>query len=134
LTVLTRREPKADLKCGALQKLWRCIYGRGEADTGLRLCGLDLAAGSILAVCLGTAAAGYGFDEGTQGLHVLDPGDHHLRPADGPVIHRRKDAPLTLAAGRPATSPSWTAIEVARRPAAAPRTGDARGGAAEWYM
>ncbi|HZU49726.1 MAG TPA: hypothetical protein VFA16_21100 [Mycobacterium sp.] len=115
LTVLSRRELEADLKCGVLQKLWHGIYGSGNVDTGLRLRGLDLATGSTVAVCLSTAAGGYGFDtEDTRDLHVLDPGDHHLRPADGLVIHRRKDAPLTLVAGRPATTPAWTAIEVAR--------------------
>ena len=37
-----------------------------------------------------------------------------MRPADGLVVHRRNGAPLTTLAGRPTTSPAWTAIEVAR--------------------
>lgn len=115
LTLLTRRELEAALKYGVLQSLWHGVYGRGQVDTRLRLRGLDLATGTTVAVCLGTAAAAYGFDtENTTELHVLDSGDHHLRPVDGLVVHRRKDAPLTVVAGRPATAPAWTAIEVAR--------------------
>jgi hypothetical protein len=64
---------------------------------------------------LGTAAAAYGFDtEPTGDLHVLNPPGRQLRSADGLVVHRREGAPLTLVAGRPATKPAWTAIEVAR--------------------
>jgi hypothetical protein len=37
-----------------------------------------------------------------------------LRSTDGLVVHRREGAPLTSIAGRPATAPAWTAIEVAR--------------------
>ncbi len=115
LTLLTRRELEAEVNRGVLQKLWHGVYGRGDVDTRLRLRGLDLATGRTVAVCLGTAAAGYGFDtEDTRALHVLDSGDHHLRATDGLVVHRRKDAPLTSLAGRPATTPAWTAIEVAR--------------------
>ena len=115
LTLLTRRELEAAVKHGVLQWLWHGLYGRGQVDTRLRLRGLDLATGSTVAVCLGTAAAAYGFDtEDTRELHVLDSGDHHLRPVDGLVVHRRKDAPLTVVAGRLATAPAWTAIEVAR--------------------
>jgi hypothetical protein len=84
-------------------------------DTRLRLRGLDLATGTTVAVCLGTAAAAYGFDtERTVELHVLNPSGQQLRSADGMVVHRRAGAPLTLVAGRPATTPAWTAIEVAR--------------------
>lgn len=115
LTLLTRRGLEAEVNRGVLQKLWHGVYGRGDVDTRLRLRGLDLATSTTVAVCLGTAAAGYGFDtEDTRDLHVLDTGDHDLRSADGLVVHRRKDAPLALVAGRPATAPAWTAIEVAR--------------------
>lgn len=115
LAFLTRRSLEAQLKTGGLQKIWYGIYGRGDADTRSRLCGLDLATGTSVAVCLGTAAAVYGFDtEETLDLHVLNPSGGQLRSADGLVVHRRDGAPLTLAAGRPATAPAWTAIEVAR--------------------
>lgn len=115
LTFLTRRGLQAEVNRGELQKIWYGIYGRGEADIALRLRGLDLATGTPVAVCLGTAAAAYGFDtEGTVDLHVLNPSGSQLRSADGLVVHRRMGAPLTPVAGRLATAPGWTAIEVAR--------------------
>jgi hypothetical protein len=115
LVHLTRRGLEVDLKCGVLQRLWYGIYGRGEITDALRLRGLDLATGTTIAVCLSTAAAAYGFDtERDTDLHVLNPKGRQLRPARGLVVHRRAGAPLTLVAGRPATTPAWTAIEVAR--------------------
>src|SRR5262249_40914279 len=60
-------------------------------------------------------AAVYGFDtEGDRYLHVLNPAGQQLRPTRGLVVHRRAGAPLTIIAGRPTTTPAWTAIEVAR--------------------
>jgi hypothetical protein len=115
LTHLTRRGLEADLQCGVLQQVWYGIYGRGELTDALRLRGLDLATGTTIAVCLSSAAALYGFDtEGDKDLHVLNPGGQQLRPTRGLVVHRREGAPLTVVAGRPATTPAWTAIEVAR--------------------
>ncbi|MBX9640196.1 MAG: hypothetical protein K2X97_10830, partial [Mycobacteriaceae bacterium] len=115
LTHLTRRGLEADLKCGVLEKIWYGIYGRGVITDALRLRGLDLATGTTIAVCLNTAAARYGFDtELDTYLHVLNPGGQQLRPARGLVVHRRDGAPLTVVDGRPATTPAWTAIEVAR--------------------
>jgi hypothetical protein len=81
----------------------------------IKLCGLDLRAGAPVAICLGTAAAAYGFDiQDTGDLHVLTPPGHQLRNSDGLVVHRRDGAPLTLVDGRAATAPAWTAVEVAR--------------------
>ncbi len=71
--------------------------------------------GTKVAACLTTAAAMHGFDtEQPRDLHVLDPPGCHLRSADGLFVHRRDGAPLVLVDGRRATSPAWTAIEVAR--------------------
>jgi hypothetical protein len=115
LAVLTRRGFEAQLKYGVLQKIWHGIYGCGEVTTALRLRGLDLAAGTPVAVCLTTAAAAYGFDiESDSDLHVLSPGGRRLRSADGLVVHRREGAPLSTVGGRRATTAAWTAIEVAR--------------------
>jgi hypothetical protein len=115
LTFLTRRDLEAHLNCRALQKIWHGIYGRGEVTVALRLRGLDLAAGTTVAACMDTAAAAYGFDtERSTDLHVLNPGGRQLRSADGLIVHRRAGAPLTLVAGRPATTPAWTVVEVAR--------------------
>jgi hypothetical protein len=122
LAFLTRRALDAELKSGVLQRVWYGIYGRGNVDTQLRLRALDLATGTTVAVCLGTAAAAYGFDtEETADLHVLNPGGGQLRSTEGLVVHRRDGAPLRLVAGRPVTAPAWTAVEVAcglRRPRA----------------
>lgn len=115
LTFLTRRRLEADVNTGVLQKVWYGIYGRGEMTTELRLRGLDLAAGTPVAVCMGTAATAYGFDtEGTGAVHVLNPSGRQLRSTEGLVVHRRAGAPLSVVGGRPATAPAWTAIELAR--------------------
>jgi hypothetical protein len=115
LTSLTRRGLEGQLNNGELQRIWYGIYGRGEVTTALRLRGLDLAAGTTVAACMGTAAAAYGFDtERTADLHILNPGGRRLRSTDGLVVHRREGAPLARVGGRPATAPAWTAIEVAR--------------------
>ncbi|WP_156766144.1 endonuclease domain-containing protein [Mycobacterium sp. E342] len=110
LTYLPRRA--LDLE---LQKVWHGIYGRGELTTALQLGGLDLATGTSVAACMGTAAAAYGFDtESTPALHVLEPDGRRLRSSDGLIVHRRAGSPLTVVGGRPATTPAWTAIEIAR--------------------
>lgn len=115
LAYLTRRELESAMKHGALHKVWYGIYARRKADVGLRLRGLDLATGTTVAVCLGTAAALHGFDtEDRPQVHVLNPPGRQLRPARGLVVHRRDGAPLTKVTGRPVTAPAWTAIEVAR--------------------
>jgi hypothetical protein len=115
LTILTRRGLEAHVNRGVLQKIWYGIYGLGEVDTALRLRGLDLAAGTRVAACMGTAAVAYGFDtERTADLHVLNPGGRQLRSAEGLVVHRRSGAPLVRLAERPITAPAWTAVEVAR--------------------
>jgi hypothetical protein len=115
LTLLTRRELESQVKHTVLQKVWRGVYARGELTTALRLRGLDLAAGTRVTACLHTAATAYGFGtEQSTDLHVLNPVGRRLRSTDGLVVHRREGAPVRVFAGRPATTPSWTAIEVAR--------------------
>ena len=128
LTFLTRRGLESSVKGGVLQKIWHGVYGCGELTPRLRLRGLDLACGTRVAACIGTAAAAYGFDtEGLTDLHVLNPVGRRLHSTPGLVVHRREGAPLTVIAGRPATTPAWTAIEVARglRPPRALATLDA---------
>lgn len=115
LSFLTRRGLEANLKSGALQKVWHGIYGRGKVTAALRLRGLDLLAGTTVAACMHTAAAAHGFDtEDISNLHVLNPGGRRLHSTRGLVVHRRDGAPLTVVRGRPTTAPPWTAIEVAR--------------------
>lgn len=115
LALISRRTFESELRTGALQRIWQGIYCRGEPDDSLRLRGLDLTCGTMVATCLGTAAAMHGFDtEEPADLHVLNPPGCRLRSADGLVVHRRDGAPLVRVDGRRATSPAWTAVEVAR--------------------
>lgn len=115
LTVLTRSQLDTRIATGKLVKVWPGVYSRCEPDTSIRLRGLDLRAGERVAICLGTAAAAYGFDtEDVIDLHVLNPMGHQLRNSDGLFVHRREGASITEVHGRPATTPSWTAVEVAR--------------------
>jgi hypothetical protein len=115
LAHLPRRAFEMALRTGTFDRLWQGIYCLGEATEELRLRGLDLSTGTSVAVCLGTAAARYGFDtEHTSSLHVLNPQRGQLRSADGLLVHRRDGAPLNDVGGRLATESNWTAVEVAR--------------------
>ncbi|MBX7433011.1 hypothetical protein JDV09_12970 [Mycobacterium sp. Y57] len=112
---LSRRGLERAANYGVLERMWQGIYCLGEPTDELRLRGLDLAAGTRVAVCLGTAAAMHGFDtEQPPDLHVLNPVRHALRSVDGLVVHRRDGAPLIMVDGRRATTPAWTAVEGAR--------------------
>ncbi|TRW79791.1 hypothetical protein FK535_20845 [Mycolicibacterium sp. 018/SC-01/001] len=111
---VTRRRFETLINTGVLERLWQGIYCLGEPTDLLRLRGLDLSCGRSVAVCLATAAAMFGFDtEQPPELHVLDP-YCGLRDADGLIVHRRDGAPLVRVHDRRATSPAWTAVEVAR--------------------
>lgn len=115
LNVLSRSRLDTRIRTGDLIKVWPGVYSREEPDNLTRLRGLDLRAGEPVAICLGTAAAAYGFDtEDVIDLHVLNPDGHQLRASDGLIIHRRDGAPLAAVGGRPATTAAWTAVEVAR--------------------
>ncbi|MGV0791192.1 DUF559 domain-containing protein [Mycolicibacterium sp. XJ1819] len=115
LTVLTRSQLDTRINRGDLLKVWPGVYSPDEPDDVIRLRGLDLRAQESVAICLGTAAAAYGFDtEEDDDLHVLNPAHHQLRNSDGVIVHRREGAPLVLIRGRLATAPAWTAVEVAR--------------------
>jgi hypothetical protein len=115
LTRMTRRQFDNAVNCGVLERVWQGIYCLGEPTDELRLRGMDLSSGTTVPVCLGTAAALYGFDtENTADLHVLNPPGGQIRCADGLVVHRRDGAPLVMVNDRPVTSAAWTAVEVAR--------------------
>jgi hypothetical protein len=115
LSFFSRNQLDIRIERGEFVKVWPGVYASDEPDTITRLHGLDLRAGEPVAICLGTAAAAYGFDtEEVVDLHVLNPVGHQLRNSDGLVVHRREGAPLTDIGGRPSTTPEWTAVEVAR--------------------
>jgi hypothetical protein len=115
LVHVSRRGLQRRLRSAELVKIFPGIYSVGAADALTRLRGLDLRCGEHVAVCLGTAAAIFGFDtEGGTDLHVLNPQGHQLRDYDGLAVHRRNGAPLTTYRARRLTAPAWTAVEVAR--------------------
>lgn len=115
LQTLSRSRLDIEIRNGGLLKVWPGVYSRQQPDNSIRLRGLDLRAAEPVAICLGTAAAAYGFDiQDTADLHVLNPVGHQLRNSDGLVVHRREGAPLAHVGGRSATTPEWTAVEVAR--------------------
>jgi len=123
---LSRRAMQRRLRCADLVRIWPGIYSLGPPDALTRLRGLDLRCGEHVAVCLGTAAAVFGFDtETVKALHVLNPAGHLLRNSAGLVVHRRDGAPLVRHRGRTLTAPAWTAVEVARS-LRRPRAGDTR--------
>jgi hypothetical protein len=104
-----------EIRDGGLVKVWPGVYSRHQPDIMTRLRGLDLRAGEPVAICLGTAAAAYGFDtEDTREIHALNPLRHQLRHSDGLIVHRRDGVPLDVVDGRPAATAAWTAVEVAR--------------------
>ncbi|GAA2771834.1 hypothetical protein [Mycolicibacterium pallens] len=115
LTVMTRQQLDVQVRRGGLVRVWYGVYSRAMPDLVGRLAALDVFMGQWAVASMGTAAALYGFDtENTAAIHVLDPGIR-LRSTVGLVVHQRIGAPVQWVAGRPATSPAWTAVEVARQ-------------------
>ncbi len=115
LTVMTRQQLDVAVRRGRLIRVWRGVYAVEQPDLLMRLRALDLLIDGHAVACLHTAAALYGFGvEDTGAVHVLDPGSR-LRSGGGLVVHQREGAPLQLVTGRHATSPAWTAVEVARQ-------------------
>jgi hypothetical protein len=115
LTVMTRQQLDGQVKSGRLIRVWYGVYTAQEPDLLGRLAALDIFMERHAVVCMGTAAKLYGFDtENTTAIHVLDPGVR-MRPTVGLMVHQRTGARLRRVAGRLATAPAWTAVEVARQ-------------------
>lgn len=114
LSIVSRKRLAGLVKAGRLIRVCHEVYAFDQPDVLTKLAALDLLAGQPVVACMGTAAALYGFDtESTSRLHVFDPGVR-MRPAPGLMVHQRIGAPLRRVAGRLASAPAWTAIEVAR--------------------
>lgn len=114
LTVASRKRLAGLVKCGKLIRVCHGVYMATEPDMSDRLAAAELMVNRRVVACMGTAAALYGFDtEATSQLHVLDPGIR-MRPSVGLMVHQRTGAPLRRVQGRLATTPAWTAVEVAR--------------------
>lgn len=102
------------VEAGAIVRVCHGVYALSPPDVVGRLAALDLMAGRQLVACMNTAATLYGFDtENDPRAHVLDPGIR-MRPTDSVMVHQRLGAPLQRVDGRLATTPAWTAVEVAR--------------------
>lgn len=114
LTAMTRQQLDVQVRRGALIRVWRGVYSVAEPDLLIRLRALDLLIGGHAVACLHTAATLYGFGvEDSRSVHVHDPGVR-LRPTAGLVVHQRRGAPVQLVSSRRATTPAWTAVELAR--------------------
>jgi hypothetical protein len=112
---MTRQQLDVQVRTGGLVRVWYGVYAAEEPDLLGRLAALDVFMGRHAVTCLGTAASLHGFDtENTTAVHVLDPGVR-MRPTVGLMVHQRCGARLQRVAGRLATSPAWTAVEVARQ-------------------
>ena len=113
--VMTRQQLDVQVRNGGLKRVWYGVYAAEEPGLSGRLTALDIFMGQHAVVCMSTAAALYGFDtENATAIHILDPGVR-VRPTVGLMVHQRTGAPLQRIAGRLATRPAWTAVEVARQ-------------------
>ncbi|MFG1930500.1 hypothetical protein ACGFK1_07560 [Mycobacterium sp. NPDC048908] len=111
---MTREKLLVEVRNGGLARVWYGVYAASTPDLLGRLAALDVFMGQPAVACMGTAAGLYGFDlENTECVHVLDPGVR-MRSTVGLMVHQRVGAPLQRIAGRLATAPAWTAVEVAR--------------------
>jgi hypothetical protein len=115
LTVMTRQQLDVQVNKGGLVRVWYGVYAAEEPNLLGRLAALDIFMGRHAVACMGTAAVMHGFDtENTTAIHVLDPGVR-MRPTVGLTVHQRHGARLRRVDGRLATTPAWTAVEVARQ-------------------
>lgn len=115
LTVMTRQQLDWHVRRRDLVRVYYGVYADHQPDVRARLNALDLFLGEEAVACLGTAAVLYGFDvENTSAIHILDPG-RRIRPTVGLTVHQRVGAPVQRVAGRLATAPAWSAVEIARR-------------------
>ena len=131
---LSRRGMQRRLRSGDLTKIWPGIYCLGLPSSTCRLGGLDLRCGQHVAVCLGTAAAMFGFDtEGSPDLHVVNPTGHLLRAGAGLVVHRRDGAPDQFPRA-PAHDGTVDSRRGCAQPAPSSCTGDARRSATQRHV
>ncbi|KAA0098730.1 DUF559 domain-containing protein [Mycolicibacterium sp. P1-18] len=102
------------VEAGAIVRVCHGVYALSPPDVLGRIAALDLMTGRELVACMNTAAALHGFDtENDPRVHVLDPAIR-MRPTESVMVHQRSGAPLKRVDGRLATTPAWTAVEVAR--------------------
>jgi hypothetical protein len=114
LAVLSRKGLEYAVRAGKFIRVRRGVYSLKPPDVSARLAALDRASGTRIVACMQTAADMYGFNtEPDDRLHILDPGTR-MRPSAEIMVHQRIGAPLRTIHGRLATTPAWTAVEIAR--------------------
>jgi hypothetical protein len=112
--VMSRKMLRTHVRAGDIVRVCHGVYALSPPGTAGKLAALDLMVGCAMVACMATAAWLYGFEtEQDPRVHVLDPGVR-VRPTDGVMVHQRVGAPLRRVNGRLATTPAWTAVEVAR--------------------
>ncbi|WP_018603846.1 type IV toxin-antitoxin system AbiEi family antitoxin domain-containing protein [Mycobacterium sp. 155] len=113
-SVMSRKTLAALVRSGQILRVCRGVYSDHVPGTFDRLAALDILTSMPIVACMNTAAELYGFDtEHDDRVHILDPG-LRIRPDDGLMVHQRVGAPLKRVSGRLATTPAWTAVELAR--------------------
>jgi hypothetical protein len=114
LAVMSEKMVASHVRSGTIARVWHGVYSLTPPDLCTRLTALDLMAGKPIVACMHTAAELYGFNtESSERVHILDPGVR-MRPNGLLAVHQRVGAPLKRIDGRLATTPAWTAIELAR--------------------
>lgn len=112
--LISHKMLRSQVRAGNLVRVWHGVYSPQPPDLHGRLAALDLLAGQPIVACMNTAAELYGFNTETdESIHILDPGVR-MRPNKLLVVHQRVGAPLKRVASRLATTPAWTAVEMAR--------------------
>jgi hypothetical protein len=102
------------IRTGKVIRVWHGVYAQQPPSTIDRLAALDRLSGQSIVACMNTAAELHGFGtENDSRIHILDPGVR-MRPAVELMVHQRIGAPLKQIQGRLATTPAWTAVELAR--------------------
>ncbi len=102
------------IRDGKIVRVWQGVYAQHPPNTIDRLAALDLVSGKSIVACMHTAAELHGFStESDTRIHILDPAVR-MRVSANLMVHQRIGAPLKHIQGRLATSPAWTAVELAR--------------------
>jgi hypothetical protein len=114
LATMTYRTLVRRIQAGKIVRVWHGVYAQKAPNTIERLAALELVTGRPIVACMNTAAELLDFHtEKDDRIHILDPG-LRIRPSAQLMVHQRLGAPLERVNGRLATTPAWTAVELAR--------------------
>jgi hypothetical protein len=114
LATMSYRTLVRRIRDGKVIRVWRGVYAQHLPSTIDRLAALELVSGTSIVACMNTAAELHGFNtESDKRIHIVDPGVR-MRVSPELMVHQRIGAPLRRIHGRLATTPAWTAVELAR--------------------